>query len=485
MNDTFNVPLIIRGKIIEEYELQFGGRHSGVSFNTPDVSRYIDKLALSAPSAMGDLYQLTFAEIADYLQELGKRLAFGQNPHMQAAFEMSCYTSGMSESILRNFYALVPQMFNRQEIYDIAEISCGIEYLEGWVEQTASRREGIKAYVRAFGARAVHVVPGNHPAASAMTVIRNAITRSDAIIKTPSNDPLTAMAIARSMIEMAPDHPLTKHLSVAYWKGGDEKVESQLYDPRKIEKIIAWGGFNSIKHVTQYLQPGIDLITLDPKLSSTIIGKEAFADDATTKSVARRLALDVGALNQEGCVNARVIYVQSGTDEAGMERCRKLAEFTFNALQNLPDTISTPHKEFDPELKDELEAVKMMDDDYAVYGGSSNEGAVIVSYDGVPVDFSRILACRVGNLVPIDDIDIAIKSVNAYTQTIGIYPDTLKVELRDRLSYQGAQRLVSLGGAALLECGTQRQDGIEPIRRMCKWITDEYDDGKQLDALAG
>ena len=68
-------------------------------------------------------------------------------------------------------------------------------------------------------------------------------------------------------------------------------------------RVVAWGGFAGIKHLTQYLQPGLDLITLDPKHSATIIGPEAFGDDATLNDIAKRLALDVGVLNQEGCVN--------------------------------------------------------------------------------------------------------------------------------------------------------------------------------------
>src|SRR3546814_15206659 len=98
-----------------------------------------------------------------------------------------------------------------------------------------------------------------------------------------------------------------------------------------------------------------DLITQDPKLSGTIIGKEAFADEATLRHVAKRLALDIGAQNQEGCVSARVIYVESGTDEDGLERANRLGELTFAALQTLPDHLSTPHKAFDPGLKSEIE----------------------------------------------------------------------------------------------------------------------------------
>jgi len=341
------------------------------------------------------------------------------------------------------------------------------------------------AFARAVGEYgSVIFIAGNVPMVSVGTVVRNAFTRSDAIIKTPSNDPLTATAIARTMVEMDREHPLTKHLSVVYWKGGDENVEKEIYDPRGVEKIVAWGGFAGIKHVTRYLQPGLDLITLDPKHSSTIIGREAFDDEATLASVARRLALDVGAMNQEGCVNARVVYVQSGTDAMGLARANRLGELTFAALQQLPEFLSTPHKAFDPTLKDEIDGLRYAGEEYVVYGGRSNEGAIIVSQNDAPVDFARQLACRVGNIVPIDDIDTAVRSVNAYTQTIGIYPEQLKTALRDRLSYQGAQRLVSLGAAALFEDAATPQDGIEPVRRMCKWIVEQTSDPVMLDQLA-
>ncbi|MDY0070822.1 MAG: acyl-CoA reductase [Porticoccaceae bacterium] len=484
MTELLQVPLILRGQVIEDYALEFGGRHGGVRFRTADVSAYTGQLTLDAPSQLADLYALSFADIVDYLESLGKRLVLDDNPHLQAAFTLACATSGLSESILRDRYQLLPNMFARQEIIDSAQIGCGIDFLEGWVEQTAHNRPGLVARVRAFGARAVHVVAGNLPDVSALTVLRNAITRSDCLIKTPSNDPLTAVALARTMIDMAPDHPLTRHVSVAYWKGGDAQVEDAIYDPRGVEKIVAWGGFNSIRHITKYLQPGIDLITLDPKLSGTIIGREAFDSDETLRHVARRLALDIGGWNQEGCVNARVIHVQSGTDAEGIACCERLARLTFEAMQQLPEHLSTPHKDFDPALRDELDTLRMIDEGYTLVGGEADEGAMIVSHDGLPVDFSRILACRVGNLVPIDDIDTAVMSVNAYTQTIGIYPDSLKEAIRDRLAFQGAQRLVSLGGAITLNGGTQRQDGIEPLRRMCKWITDESGDGHQIEQLA-
>lgn len=466
------VPLLIRGEIITDNEVDFGGRRGGVTFSTPDVAAHVAKLTLSAPSRMGDLYDLSFDDILDYLEALGPRLDLAKNAYLQDAFELACATSGLSKSLLTEYYRNIPAMFDRHIVSDVADRMVGLDYLNGWVEQPQGLNPDARLRIRAFGSRGVHIVAGNIPVVGVTTVIRNAITRSDAIIKTPSNDPLTASAIARTMIEMAPDHPVTRHTTVAYWKGGDERVEDYLYDPRRVEKIIAWGGFAGIKHLTKYLQPGLDLITLDPKHSSSLIGPEAFADEQTLRDVALRLALDIGTMNQEGCVNARVIYVLSGTDDAGLANANRLGKAAFEALQRLPDHVSTPHKAFDRELREEIDALSFVPDEYQVFGGKGNEGALIVSQSSSPVDFARQLACRVGNIVPIDRVEEAILSVNSYTQTIGIYPDSLKAAVRDRLSYQGAQRLVSLGGAGLSQTPGP-QDGIEPLRRTVKWITDE------------
>jgi hypothetical protein len=83
-----------------------------------------------------------------------------------------------------------------------------------------------------------------------------------------------------------------------------------------------------------------------------------------------------------------------------------------------------------------------------------------------------MLSCRTANLVPVDDLTQVTDAVTAYTQTVGIYPESLKEELRDRLPLFGAQRLVSLGFASRPTLAAP-QDGMEPIRRMCKWIVDE------------
>ena len=466
----FRVPLVIRGEVIEEDAVSHGGRGGGISFTAPDVAAYLGKLALSTPSSMSDLYALRIEEIFEFLAELGHRLPPSRNPWMEEAFRISCHTSGLGADILRAMYENMDRMLDPASLREAAENSIGIDYLENWVEMPL---EGpVTARIRAFGARAVHIVAGNAPGTSLLTVARNAITRSDAIIKTPSNDPLTAAAIARTMIDMAPDHPLTRHLSVAYWKGGDERVEEKLYTSGNIEKIVAWGGMASIKHIAKYVQPGIELVALDPKLSSTIIGREAFADEETLARVAGALALDGGGLNQEGCVNARVVWVESGTDKAGLERLSRFGQLVYEAIQALPPQISGPAVRMDPALADEVSALRLGGDDWYKVIGGGIEGAVIVSQMEEPVDFAPLLANRVLNLVPVDDVETPVQAVTSYTQTIGIWPESLKRRLRDQLAIHGAQRLVTLGHAVGMP-NHGIQDAIEPWRRMCRWIVEE------------
>jgi hypothetical protein len=477
---SYRVPAFLRGEVIETNWVPFGGRSKGGAFDAPDPMKIVERLPLATPMALADLQAVPFEEILDVLEALGRALDIEKNRHVQQAYEAGLVASSYPASILRNSYVTLPTVFRREVVREIAEQRIGVAYLEGWVERHLT--DGRELRVRAFGARALHIPAGNGGLVSAATIIRNAITRSDAIVKIPSNDPLTALAIARTLAEVAPGHPLTRHLAVAYWKGGDTAIEEQLYRPEKVEKIVAWGGFASVKHVTRYLQPGLELIALDPKRSATIIGPEAFESEETLREVALRAACDIGVANQEGCASARVIYVLCGSDGAGLAKANRLGEAIYEALVALPGHISTPPVRFDRELRDHLNASRLSDDWYRVIGGERDEGAIVVSQIDEAVDYAPLLSGRVANLVPVDSIEKVTGAVTAYTQTVGVYPERLKHEIRDLLPLFGAQRLTSLGYACNVSLAMP-QDAIEPLRRMAKWIVEESCDPERVSPM--
>jgi hypothetical protein len=463
-------PAVIRGQVITDDLVSFGGRGGEMEFLSPDPETLVDRLPLRNPGVMRRLYTLSIEDIIDYLVELGQRLDLSSNAFLQEALEQSYAATELTPPVLRWQYSLIQHFFRRDMLRGYIDVPIGIPYVEGW--QTTTLADGRVASIRAMGARCLHITAGNSPITAIITLARNALTRSDAIVKSPSNDPFTALAVARTMIEMAPDHPVTQHFSVAYWKGGSVAFEERLYQPRNIEKIIAWGGFASVRHVTRYIQPGLELISLDPKRSATIIGKDTFADEATMRDAALRTATDVGASNQTGCSSARVVLVESGSDDAGLARLRRFGEMIYEAMLRLPENLSTKPKRFDPELRADIAGLRSAPDFYEVIGGRDDEGAIILSKLDDVVDFYPRLSGRTANLVPIDDVSDASRFINAYTQTIGVYPETLKLKLRDELPLFGAQRFVTLGYAMTANPALP-QDAIEPLRRMVKWIVDE------------
>ena len=463
-------PAVIRGQILTDDLVGFGGRGGEMEFLSPDPMKLIDRLPLRDPGSMRRLYTLTIDDIIDFLVELGPQLDPAKNEFMQEALEQSYGATDLTPPILRWQYSLIPHFLARDMVRGYIDVPIGIPYVEGW--QPTTLADGRTASIRAMGARCLHITAGNSPITAIITLVRNALTRSDCIIKSPSNDPFTAVALARTMASIAPDHPLTQHFSVAYWKGGSVDFEERLYQPRNIEKIIAWGGFASVKHVTRYIQPGLELISLDPKRSATIIGHETFADEATMRDAARRAATDVGASNQTGCSSARVILVESGTDDTGLARLRQFGEMIYEAMLGLPGNVSTIPKRFDAELRADIQGLRATPDFYEVIGGRDDEGAIILSKLDEVVDFYPKLSGRVANLVPIDDLADVGRFVNAYTQTVGVYPESLKLKLRDELPLYGVQRFVTLGYAMTANPALP-QDAIEPVRRMVKWIVDE------------
>jgi len=469
------VPLILRGQVIDADVQEFQMRQGAGSFFAPDVSKYLNKLPTS-PKSLNDLYSLDLEEIIKFMVEVGGALDMDINEHVRAAFEASVLTSGIAEPILDGMYRGLSSTYTYEYITRFVDVQIGREYLEGWVEVdiSDSNRASIeKMSVRAVGARALHIIAGNTPGVAFLTVLRSAITRSDSIIKLPSNDPLTAVAILQTMIDMAPDHPVTKHLSAAYWKGGDERIEKSLYHPRNVEKIIAWGGFDSVSHIAKYLQPGIDLITLDPKHSCSIIGQEALRSDETIGMVAQFAARDIGAFNQEACANARVIYVICDeSDPEQMAQLNKLGQRVLSSIQRLPERMSTPAKSVIPELQEQIAGVEMQEDFYKVFKTDSDkDGAVIVSQFDEAVEFSDLLANRTANLVPVSSVDDVLKRISAASQTVGVYPDSLRREIRDELALRGAQHIIPLG--KVMQMGVLGpQDGLSVEHRMLKWIRD-------------
>lgn len=478
MTDAIDIPIIARGRIILPSEgdtVEFRGR-GGSAFRSPDPHAHIHDLVLGNPVLLADLNDTRMADVIDFLAEAGKRLRLEHNAWLQESFALALQAGGLAEPILRGVYDQLPAMFDGQALRELAEQTIGIAYLDGWVPAPAPH-DNVR--VRAVGTRQLHITAGNVPVVAALTIIRGALTKSDILIKSPSNDPLTANAIARTLIGLDPGHPVVKHIAVAYWKGGDEVMDAQIVRTSRIDKITAWGGMSSVKHIQKFLQPGIDLTPLNPKYSMSMIGAAALENEAAMDEAALGVAAIAGFFNQTACANTRVVYVESDTDEESIGRLVAFARKITAAFGVLPPTMSTPTDKANGDLEAELEAVALEDEFYHVEGDTLTGGVVISKFPD-RVDFYDQLNNRVVNVVPVPDLLEVAKWCDDTTQTVGVYPEAIRDRLLDTFSLVGVQRMVSLSGGDPMQIFHEMHtlppgmphDGIEPMRRNVRWVID-------------
>jgi hypothetical protein len=474
-----DVPFLVRGRVIEPGDdaVEFGGRDGG-RFRVPDPAKYGPLLALSDAGSLKDLQDTPVDEIIEFLVELGPRLRLDDNARLQAAFELALTAGDLTEPLLRAVYSDMVDCFRPERLHGMVDKSIGKEYLDGWVERGAPGKSSVR--IRATGTRQLHIIAGNVPIMPAITVIRCALTKSDCIIKMPSNDPYTAAAVVQAMIDLDPNHPVTKHFAVGYWKGGDEAVERKIIHPSRIEKLTVWGGQASMVHIQKYLVPGIELIPFNPKWSISIVGHEALESEAAMKEAAYGIAVRAGEHNQTGCSDTRVVYVESSTEEDDLERLEEFGHEIHKAFGELPEWFSTAPKRPNPGLDAELRVLELEEDFYRVIGDTTF-GGVIVSRTPEPVEFADNLYNRIVNLVPLEDITEVPRRCNEGTQTVGVFPETLRVKLRDDLALYGVQRVLPLRredganppGADPEQRYGGTHDGMEPLRRMVRWVSDE------------
>lgn len=453
------VPHFIRGRLIWGEETEYLSRDFGVPFVTPRLQ--LDDL-FAPRTELGPAFDVPTSEIIDFLVETGKNLILEKNPYLQESLEMTLQVSALPRRIIENTYERPGQFLTREALeYRLERTFGSVDALDGWIEHTDPN--GSVARVRAFPPRLVHMLAGNSPSGCMVSIADAALLKAVNVFKLPSTDPFTTVAVLRTMSDIAPDHPVLRSMSAVYWRGGDAQVEGVLYRSQYFDKLVAWGGGSAIESAAKYVAPGFQLISFDPKVSMAVIGREAFASEATLEEVAELAASDATVYNQDACVAARHIFVEGGLEE--IDRfCALLCERMgidrqFAAAQG-PKTPS--------DVREAVDGMRYLEPEYRVWGTFDGRGLVVRS--PVPVDFHP--TNKTVNVVPVDRMLDATAHATVATQTVGVYPAERKAEVRDRLATAGVQRIVKLGSALRGTMGSPH-DAMYPLHRMVNWVVDD------------
>ena len=453
-----SAPFFLRGELLEGKDVIQKSRDLGVTFATPHIP--FDR-AIPPRTEVPPLLNVPLAEIIDFLCMTGDRIRDPRNAFMAECIERMCSTHILPRDVVANQAMYAASYLDKRKL--MAEVEQNFpdpRALDEWIPKQDFT--GRKSFIRAFAPRLIHVLPGNSPGVAVKSVAQGAMVKAINLFKMSSADPFTMVAILRIMADIDPTHPIVKSMSAVYWRGGDDATERVLYRPQYFDKIVAWGGGDAINNVVKYLGPGFQLVSFDPKTSISMVGREVFASDERIDEVASLASADVMTLNQEACVASRFQYVE-GSEEQVNRFCAALHKHIAARA-----AASGDHRPLDMDMKEQVEALMMMDDDYGVWGKTDGKGLVIRSEE--PVDFHPIN--KTANVVRVDRLDDAVKWINVATQTVGFYPFDRMADYRDRLAAGGAQRVVHLGEAGPSTIGNPH-DAMYALHRFVHWMVHE------------
>ena len=156
------------------------------------------------------------------------------------------------------------------------------------------------------------VLAANVPGVAVTAIIRGLLARSGVLCKASRDEPFLPALFARLLAEE--DAALGCTVAVSWWPFEVETSEWSAWSERA-DLLVAYGGEEAVAGMRSGLPPGKELLVYGPR-----VGVGAVLGGSDHGQAAERLARDVCAYEQQGCVSPRLVFVVDGDVRAFGER---------------------------------------------------------------------------------------------------------------------------------------------------------------------
>ncbi|MGA3284496.1 MAG: acyl-CoA reductase [Verrucomicrobiota bacterium] len=175
----------------------------------------------------------------------------------------------------------------------------------------------------------VHITAGNIPNPTLTSIALGLLTRSAQFVKCASGSAFLPRLFAHSIYDADPK--LGACLEIAEWRGGNVELETALF--AEANCVTATGSDEMLAAIRSRLPVHIRFLGYGHRVSFGFVAREILAG-SHLRRVAARVADDVVAWNQLGCLSPHVIYVQS----RGEVLPEKFAELLADELEQREQT---------------------------------------------------------------------------------------------------------------------------------------------------
>jgi hypothetical protein len=476
---------IVRQALMDPQTLREDGRH--LLFVLPRV-RDVDELcATTADDVARDLACLPTADIGRYLDRVGGVLAPGGSLYycLRSLVELTADTpiayldAALSGLALAFDGATVLGAVDRElalgttpgrELLDSWVAPAGLSdtpgltgQLSGAVHDDAPLPTPAPVQVRAMPTRQLHITAGNSPMIPVISAVRGLGVKGAVTLKMPAGALAAGAALAAALYFAGPRHPLTRHASVVYWRGGDRQVEQRLFAPGAFDRIVAWGAPVAVDSVRT--QAGLTkTLTFNPRYGASMIGAAALTPDVFEETV-RRAATDALVWNQKACIASLVQYVEGDRDRVDAYAAALATELALWD-ERLPSPVPA-------ELVGRVRQARrsgMRHGRWLANGDRRAPASAVVVLDAA-FDLATHPASRVIAVRPVAQLEDALDTFHPGVSEVGIAPEARRVELRDRVCARGVTGVPPLGNADAVDIAGIPQDGIRAMAELVSWVT--------------
>ncbi|MFF0487654.1 aldehyde dehydrogenase family protein [Nocardia sp. NPDC004068] len=337
---------------------------------------------------------------------------------------------------------------SHSRMHDLVELELGSQFvLDEWVH---SDEATVRAFPRGL---VVHIMPGNVPSSNILSLVRALITKNVSVAKVASGDPVTAMSLALSILDVAPDHPVARAINVVYWPEGDPRGTDLV---RSADAVCAWGGGAALEWAHEHTAPEAAFLPFGPKWSFALVGA-----DADLKAAALGAAHDVSRYDQAACFSTQRAYVE----EAVLDRF--LAELA-PALERYEKLLPPRALDVDDSAQLNLARLHVQFEDGTVRF-AAGRAAVIVA---PPAARTAAPLGRTLIVHPVRDLRESYAYADPSVQTVACAPWDIVTEHRDALARRGVSRFVDLGLSNFFRVGGAH-DGLRPLQRLVRFASTE------------
>ena len=428
------------------------------------------------------LHPMDFDSIARYVDQIGAAMA-PDGPIVQRALHLAAACSDQPEYFVHMGFRDVHAAFQGRVLGAAVdrELSyggrAGREFLDGWVDIPDEIRPGgmavaraelggtaatspVKRRLRAFPTRQLHITAGNSPVVSAVSALRALATKGPMTVKLPSGALVAGSAFALALWAANPEHPMVRHASITYWRGGDQAVEEALFRQGAFERIVVWGSRASVESVVNRAA-GIKTLVFNPRYGLSLVGREALLPGAIEETV-RLAAQDAMVWNQQACIASLVHYVEGGS-EAIDRYCAALT----NEL-SLWDAAHrhSPSREMVGRIRSARRG-ELREGKWRFNGTPIAPSSAVVRMNQ-GFDLSAHPQARVIVVRPVGDIAETLELMHPGVSSVGILPRNRLHELRDQICGRGVTSVLPLGEVDTLFAGAPH-DGMRPLSELVSW----------------